>query len=346
MIPSSSSVISLIGEGGWLRRASHEIDKEFVPFTKSAATFKRGPSVTCRSQSKPSGRAPRSCETASHDLGLSATECSVPTFFLRPYWTLLLFVKAKNHHADLNVWHQGVGGNPQGKIKKADKQKKRKNHNKSWNATPSIRQQSVRGFWLARLCEQTMRAPKAPEESWTSVWNFFSLSSGKVQNLHDVGVNSSVPSKQGTEVDWGSCVMKLFLASSLHSFISFLSPKYPEAHEERVMIILHFVGRQWFCPASSLLAFLAPASCCPHPLILLQRSVKEVFFSPTTRWRMAVGSGNSVCRTHYWLSGALWLFPRLPGASGPTARGFYRPSGLGTDSESWESKGKRSCDVY
>lgn len=108
---------------------------------------------------------------------------------------------------------------------------------------------------------------------------FFSV---KVQNLHDVGVNSSIPSKQGTEVDWGSCVMKLFLflASSLHTFTSFLSPKYPEAHEEWVMIILHFLGRQWFCPASSLLAFLAPASCCPHPLVLLWRSMKEFFFSP------------------------------------------------------------------
>lgn len=48
---------------------------------------------------------------------------------------------------------------------------------------------------------------------------------------------------------------------------------------------------------------------------------------------MAVGSGNSAC-TRCWLSEALWLFPRSPGASGPTAGGFYRPSGLGTDSGS------------
>lgn len=172
---------------------------------------------------------------------------------------------------------------------------------------------------------------------------FFSPSSGKVQNLHDVGVNSSIPSKQGTEVDWGSCVMKLFLflALSLHSFISFLSPKYPEAHEERVMIILHFLGRQWFCPASSLPRFSCSSFLLPPPT---REGV--FFFFPTTRWRMAVGSGNSVCRTHCWLSGALWLFPQLPGASGPTARGFYHLSGLGTDSGSWESKGKRSCDVY
>lgn len=119
---------------------------------------------------------------------------------------------------------------------------------------------------------------------------FFSV---KVQNLHDVGVNSSIPSKQGTEVDWGSCVIKLFLflASSLHSFTSFLSPKYPEAHEEWVMIILHFLGRQWFCPASSLLASLAPASCCPHPLVLLWRSMKEVFFfslPPGEEWPSAL----------------------------------------------------------
>lgn len=57
------------------------------------------------------------------------------------------------------------------------------------------------------------------------------------------------------------------------------------------------------------------------------------FILLTTRWRMAVDSGNSAC-TRCWLSEALWLSPRSPGASGPTAGGFYRPSGLGTDSGS------------
>lgn len=59
---------------------------------------------------------------------------------------------------------------------------------------------------------------------------------------------------------------------------------------------------------------------------------------PTTRWRRVSCSGNSVCRTRCWLSEVLWLFRRLPGASGPTARVFYRPSGLGTGSGSWEKE--------
>lgn len=45
-----------------------------------------------------------------------------------------------------------------------------------------------------------------------------------------------------------------------------------------------------------------------------------------------------MCRTHCWLSEVLWLFQRLLAASGPTAAVFYRPSGLGTGSGSWEGK--------
>lgn len=65
---------------------------------------------------------------------------------------------------------------------------------------------------------------------------------------------------------------------------------------------------------------------------------------PTTRWRRVVCSGNSVCRTHCWLSEVLWLFRRLLGASGPTAGVFYHPLGLGTGSGSWDKKGeKKKC---
>lgn len=57
------------------------------------------------------------------------------------------------------------------------------------------------------------------------------------------------------------------------------------------------------------------------------------FFMLTTRWRTDVDSGNSAC-TRCWLSAALWLSPQSPGASGPTAGGFSRPSGLDIDSRS------------
>lgn len=47
-----------------------------------------------------------------------------------------------------------------------------------------------------------------------------------------------------------------------------------------------------------------------------------------------------MCTTRCWLFEVLWLFPRLLGASGPTAGGFYRPSGLGTGSGSWDKEGE------
>lgn len=103
---------------------------------------------------------------------------------------------------------------------------------------------------------------------------FFLCQVGRYRIFMMLGVNSLIPSKQGTEVDWGSCVMKLFLflASPLHSFTGFLSPKYPEAHEERVMIILHFLGVS--APFTHFLAFSCSSFLLPPP------TCEGVFFFP------------------------------------------------------------------
>lgn len=86
-------------------------------------------------------------------------------------------------------------------------------------------------------------------------------------------------------------------------------------------------------------ASLAGHPCLPRPPSLLLcpiscGSTSSLSFPPTTRWKKVFYSGNSVCRTHCWLSAVLWLFQQLQGASGPTVKGFYHPSGLGTSSGS------------
>ena len=91
---------------------------------------------------------------------------------------------------------------------------------------------------------------------------------------------------------------------------------------------------------------LPPSSICTSTLRTLlsllglpavpPRPLRCVF--STTKWRRVVCSGNSVCRTHCWLSEVLWLFRRLLGASGPTEGASYHPLGLGTGSGSWDKK--------
>lgn len=134
-----------------------------------------------------------------------------------------------------------------------------KKKKKTWNATPPIRQQSVRGFWLACMCvsKQYMH-PGVRKESRTSLWNL-SLSRRKVQNLHYLGVNSLISSKQGTEVDGGSYVAKLFLFwphLSTHS-LAFCNQN----------IHKHRRGGWWLFPFPGqrpVLSDTAPSSITPH----------------------------------------------------------------------------------
>lgn len=63
----------------------------------------------------------------------------------------------------------------------------------------------------AHVCEQTIHAPRSPKGKSDISLKSLSLSRRKVQNLHYLGVNSLITSKQGTEVDRGSYVAKLFL---------------------------------------------------------------------------------------------------------------------------------------
>lgn len=84
---------------------------------------------------------------------------------------------------------------------------------------------------------------------------------------------------------------------------------------------------------------LAGRPFLPHPPSLPRCpiscwSTSSLRFPPTTRWKKVFYSGNSACRTRCWLSEVLWLFRQLLGASGPTVKVFYRPSGLGTSSGS------------
>lgn len=200
---------------------------------------------------------------------------------------------------------------------------------------------SVTGFWRMCMCVSKHNVHSGVQEKKVRWLPETLLSRRKVQNLHHLGVNSSLTSTQGTEADreamsWNSssfglisppthslCVTKIsirrggegdgyFLFQDRH-WCSQILPRLPSAHR-------HDLSSLWL-----------PAV----PPLPLHWAV------PTTRWRRVFCSGNSVCRTHCWPSEVLWLFQRLLEASGPTAGVFYHPSRLGTSSGSWDKTGGR-----
>lgn len=164
----------------------------------------------------------------------------------------------------------------------------------------------------------------------------------KVQNLHHLGVNSSLTSTQGTEANrkdmlWNSSSFGL-ISSPTHS-LSVTKISIRRGGEG--WWLFPFPGQK---PADSALSSIHTSTLlAPFPRSGFLLFLLFLFFAsfPTTRWRRVFCSGNSVCRTHCWLSEVLWLFPRSLGASGPTAGGFYRPSGLGTGSGSREGMLKK-----
>lgn len=125
------------------------------------------------------------------------------------------------------------------------------------------------------------------------------------------GVDSSFMSQKGTAAETGSyCMLRNFLFASNHCFFVFFSAS---------KVSTSTGGEGW--------ASLAGHPCLPHPPSLLLCpiscwSTSSLRSPPTTRWKKVFYSGNSVCRTRCWLSGVLWLFQQLLGASGPTVKVF------------------------
>lgn len=179
-------------------------------------------------------------------------------------------------------------------------------------------------------------------QSKSKVWHHPEtlLSRRKVQNLHHLGVNSSLKARRQTG--------KLCFDNS-----SSFGLTSPPTHSRCVTKIsnrrggegdgyFHFQDRHW---CSQILPCLPSAN--RHDLSSLWLPAVPPlplplhWVVPTTRWRRVFCSGNSECRTHCWPSEVLWLFQRLLEASGPTARVFYHPSRLGTSSGSWNNKRER-----
>lgn len=164
-------------------------------------------------------------------------------------------------------------------------------------------------FWVAWMCVSKMCAPGSPKENIS--WKSFTLSQGRyrvfitwVLNLH---LHPKKAQRQTEEAMlWNSSSSGLI---SNHS-LAFCNQNIHK--HRRGWWFFHFLERDW-CPvfhrhSSLLFLFWLPAFSPLH------------WVYPTTRWRRVFCSGSSVCRTHCWLSGVLWLFRRLPGASGPTVR--------------------------
>ncbi len=210
-----------------------------------------------------------------------------------------------------------------------------------WNATPPVKKQEWEAcHWracvsknYACICTQSSKA-----HSWHLTENF--LSCRKVQNLHYLGVNSSLTSTQGTEA--GGKVM-------LWNFPSFglISPPTHSLFVTKISVRRGGEGNEncFHFQNTGALPRLPSAHRHSSHLSLLWLPagppLPPPWYTPTTRWRRVFYSGNSVCRIRCWLSEVLWLFQQLLGASGPTAGGFYRPSRLGTGSGSLDDKGER-----
>lgn len=126
-----------------------------------------------------------------------------------------------------------------------------------------------------------------------------------------------------------------FQASSLHSLAHSFEPKYPHGGEDD----LHFQDRIWWSQTLPHLPFAHGHSSLLSSVWLPAVSPLQ-WVAPTTRWRTVFCSGNSVCRTHCWLSAVLGLFQLSLGASGPTAGVFCRPLKPGRGSGSYDDRRK------
>lgn len=197
---------------------------------------------------------------------------------------------------------------------------------KTWNATPpSERRECV---WAKCVHLEVQK------KSWISHRNLFRSLAGRyrvfITSVLSLHLHPKKAQRQmGVAMLWNSS------SSGLISNQSLFVTKIPISTGGEGEDYFHFLDRDWppvFYRHSSLLFFLwLPAFSPLH------------WVYPTTRWRRVFCSGNSVCRTHCWLSGVLWLFRLSPGASGPTVRVLYHPSGLGTGSGSWENKRERKA---
>lgn len=184
------------------------------------------------------------------------------------------------------------------------------------------------------VCEQTLSAPRSPKEKSNISLKSFSLS--QEGSLHRLGIDSSLTFTQGTEANREDMLWH----SSSFVFIAPPTLCNQNIHKERR-------GGCWLFPFPGQ---KRATSKCGTPRSFLRSKLPAVpplpaqWTVPTTRWRKVFCSGNSVCRTHCWLSEVLGLFQLLPGASGPAAGVFYRPSGLGTGSGSWDEKEKEQAE--
>lgn len=66
----------------------------------------------------------------------------------------------------------------------------------------------------------------------------------------------------------------------------------------------------------------------------------------TTKWKRAVCSGSSVCRTRCWHAGGRGPSPRSPAASEPAAAASWHPSEPGSGSESEQNQRGTEWSVY
>lgn len=192
---------------------------------------------------------------------------------------------------------------------------------------------SMRGFSLACICVSNIMCT---QESNRKVWHLAEivLSRRKVHNRHHLGINSSLTFTQGTEAK-----RKEMLWSS--SSFGLISPPIRPTSVTKISIRrggegdnnIHFQDKnlQISQILSSVPQHISLLSLLRLPAVPPLPTCCSV---PTTRWRRVFCSGNSVCRTHCWLSEVLLLFRRLLGASGPTGGVFYHLSGLGTGSGS------------